>query len=345
MRGKLVSTAIVLAALAAGTGLAAPQGDALKRTALSVRQPERTVLQAAAQAGSRVVAVGERGVIVISDDGGDTWRQAPCPVSVTLTAIGFADARNGVAVGHGGVVLTTADAGASWALKLDGLRLAKLALDAARTSGDARRLKEAERLVAEGADKPFLDVAVLGASRYLAVGAYGIAFATDDAGRTWTPWMARFENPKSQHLYVVRVQGDSILLAGEQGLVALSADRGATFRTLVSPYKGSWFAGELGADNEIVLAGMRGNVWRSADGGANWIKAANPVPASITASAKSGGGLLLASQAGLILKLHGDALVPLNTASLPAVNGLLMTADKLLALGVAGVAPVPLRAN
>ena len=224
MTGRLALTAVALAALAAGTGIAAPVGDALKRPALSVKQPERAVLMAATQAGSRLVAVGERGIIVTSDDGGGTWRQAPCPVSVTLTAVRFADARIGVAVGHGGVVLTTADAGASWALKLDGQQLAKLAVEAARTSGDATRLKDAERLVSEGADKPFLDVAVLDPSRYLAVGAYGIAFATEDAGRTWAPLMSRIENPRSQHLYVVRVQGESIMLAGEQGLVTRSTD-------------------------------------------------------------------------------------------------------------------------
>ena len=90
---------------------------------------------------------------------------------------------------------------------------------------------------------------------------------------------------------------------------------------------------------------MRGNVWRSADGGANWIKAASPVSASITASLKSTDGLLLASQAGIVLKLSGDTLAPVNATSLPSVNGLVMTSDKLLALGVAGISPVPLKAK
>src|SRR5258706_1771055 len=103
------STLVVAAALVSSMSVfaAAPVGDALQRPALSVSQPQRAVLLAAAPAGARVVAVGERGVIALSDDGGATWRQAACSVTVTLTMVRFADDRHGVVVGHGGTVLTT----------------------------------------------------------------------------------------------------------------------------------------------------------------------------------------------------------------------------------------------
>jgi len=91
--------------------VAAPVGDALQRPAVMVREPQHAVLLAGAQAGKRIVAVGERGVIALSDDDGTTWHQAPCPVSVTLTMVRFVDNQHGVAVGHGGTVLTTSDAG------------------------------------------------------------------------------------------------------------------------------------------------------------------------------------------------------------------------------------------
>lgn len=112
-------------------------------------------MQSAARAGDRMVAVGERGLIVVSDDRSATWRQVPSPVSVALTTVRFADALHGVAVGHGGTVLTTGDGGLNWAVRLDGRRVAQLALDAAKVSGDALRLKDAQRLVTDGPDKPF----------------------------------------------------------------------------------------------------------------------------------------------------------------------------------------------
>lgn len=336
---KALARLVLVVALAApALAGAAPVGDALQRPALSVRQPERTVLLSIARAGERLVAVGERGIVAISDDAGGHWRQATCPVSVTLTMVRFADAKNGVAVGHGGAVLTTADAGDSWQLRLDGRRVGQIAHQSASTP---EAQKEAERLVADGPDKPFLDVVVWDARRMLAVGAYGLAFHTVDGGATWTPWMSRVPNPKALHWYVARRQGDVLLLAGEQGQIVRSDDGGASFRPLTSPYKGSWFAGELQSDGRLLLAGLRGNVWRSADGGANWQTIANPIPASITAITASGADWLLASQSGAVLRLRGDALAPMAVAPLAMPAALLtMREGGVIAAGVAGIQPV-----
>ena len=76
------------------------------------RLADRSMMLAVARAGDRLVTVGERGRVLLSDDSGKTWRQAESvPVSVTLTAVTFADARSGWATGHAGVVLHTVDAG------------------------------------------------------------------------------------------------------------------------------------------------------------------------------------------------------------------------------------------
>jgi photosystem II stability/assembly factor-like uncharacterized protein len=306
---------------------------------VAVKAPQRAVLLAVAKAGSRIVAVGERGIVVLSDDRGASWRQAPSPVSVTLTMVRFADEKNGVAVGHAGSVLTTTDAGATWRLRLDGRSLAGLAKAAATTPAEQQN---AERLLADGPDKPFLDVLQWDSKRILAVGAYGLAFYSADGGERWTPWMDRLPNPKALHWYVARRADNTLLLAGEQGLIAGSNDGGQTFQTMNSPYKGSWFAGELRGGGQIVLGGLRGNVWRSADGGALWGQLASPVPSTITAMAvASDSGLLLATQAGVLLRLQGDALVPLKVPPVPMPSALLPLGDgTLLALGVAGVVTV-----
>lgn len=322
---------------------AAPVGDALQRPALMVKAPQRAMLVSAALAGERIVAVGERGIVALSDDRGRTWRQAPCPVSVTLTMVRFADARHGVAVGHGGTVLATSDAGASWTLRLDGRRLARLAREAATTP---ESIKEAERLVADGPDKPFLDVLMWDARRLLAVGAYGLAFHSADAGVSWTPWMARLPNPKALHWYVARQAGKRIVLAGEQGLMVRSDDGGDSFVPMTSPYRGSWFTGSVRDDGGLLLAGLRGNVWRSGDGGASWAQVASPVPASITAAADVDGTTWLASQAGVVMAMRGDALVPVNPAPVPMPAALLaLGGGAVLSFGVAGAVPVAVGAR
>lgn len=340
------SALALLGAAVAGDVLAVPVAPALDRAAVAVRSGERSVLLGAARAGERIVAVGERGLVLLSDDGARTWRQAIVPVSVTLTAVRFADAKRGFVVGHGGVVMATADGGDSWTLRLDGKRIAQLALQAAKAAGDAAKLQEAERLVADGPDKPLLDLNMIDAQRLLVVGAYGLAFATEDAGQSWVSWMDRLPNPKSLHLYALRRRGDLLLLAGEQGLALLSADGGRSFRPLAVPYNGSFFTAEFTGASGIALAGLRGNLWQSADAGASWKQLPVPVPASITASAmRADGEFLFANQAGLVLALRDGVVVPLGGPPLPPLNGLLpLAGHELLALSIQGAITVTARA-
>lgn len=328
-----------LLGLAAGAQ-AAPAAGALERPAVMAKAPQRAALLSAAWAGQRIVAVGERGIVVTSEDGGQHWQQVASPVSVTLTTVRFATPTDGVAVGHGGTVLTTQDGGASWKLRLDGRRLATLVRDEAQAAGASpEAARDAERLVADGPDKPLLDVLLLDRQRLLAVGAFGLAVYSADGGQTWQSWMSRLPNPKGLHWYAARRDDDTLLLAGEQGLLARSDDGGQSFQPLASPYKGSWFAAELLPQGRIVLAGLRGQVWQSSDRGERWTPVANPVPATVTAMTPwHTDGLLLASQSGALLRLQGDRLQPVSTQPLALPAGLLpLPHGRLLALGLTGV--------
>jgi photosystem II stability/assembly factor-like uncharacterized protein len=347
---EMKGLALLLAALALLPSAAGAQGavqPALERPALTVRHPERAVLLGAARAGARVVAVGERGIALFSGDEGQHWEQARVPVSVTLTAVRFADPMHGYATGHGGTVLGTSDGGQSWKRVLDGRQIAQVMLAAAKASGDAAALKSAERLVADGADKPLLDLLVFDAKRVLVVGAYGIALFTNDSGATWNTWRARLDNPKELHLYAVRQRGDRIVIAGEQGLVLQSVDRGANFKRLTTPYAGSYFTAVLPDDKTTVVAGLRGNAWRSADLGATWSLVPSPGPVSIIASAiGADGDLLLANQAGFVLVLADGVLKPLNAVPLPPLNFVLpLERSRVLTLSVQGAQRVDFRST
>lgn len=311
----------------AGAAQAEPVGAALDRPALATVNPAHSYLLGIAQAGPRLVAVGERGLIVLSDDQGATWRQAASPVSVTLTAVRFADAEHGYAVGHGGCVLVSQDGGASWTASLDGRRAAQTLLAATQAQGNERAIAEARRLVEDGPDKPFLDLWVNGPQEAYVVGAYGLALRTADGGKSWQPWLQRSANPGGLHLNAIRSRGQRVVIAGEQGLVLLSEDGGASFSPLETPYSGSFFTLELPADGSIILAGLRGNALRSADGGASWSPLASPVEASITASAlQADGKPIFVNQAGMILREQGGRLLPSNRQPLPPLNNLLPTA-------------------
>lgn len=308
--------------------------DALQRPALQAVSPQGAVMIGAAQAGARIVAVGERGLVILSDDDGATWRQARTPVSVTLTAVRFADAQHGFAVGHGGVVLTSNDGGESWHLQLEGRRAAQLALEAAEAAGDDALITSARMLVEEGPDKPFLDLLVRTRDEVWVVGAYGLAFRTTDGGQRWTSLMGGLDNPEGLHLNVVRERGERIVIAGERGVVLYSTDGGQRFARLDTPYDGSFFTAELPAEGLIVLAGLRGHLVHSADDGVRWQMTQSPVGASFTASAAlADERVLLADQAGQVLAWSAaGALAPIAQGTLPALNGLARGKDDTLLL-------------
>ena len=145
------------------------------------------------------------------------------------------------------------------------------------------------------------------------VGAYGLALRTEDGGESWQPWLPRSANPDALHLNAIRNRGARVLIVGEQGLVLLSDDGGKDFRTLETPYSGSFFTAELPSAHGLVIAGLRGNILRSLDNGVSWTTLASPTQASITTSAiQADGDLLFANQAGMLMHERAGHLLPIN---------------------------------
>jgi photosystem II stability/assembly factor-like uncharacterized protein len=318
---------------------AAPPVDVLSSPALQSPLALHAVLQAVSRAGDRLVAVGERGTVLLSDDNGARWRQAVVPVSSSLTAVQFADARNGWAVGHAGVVLHSSDGGEHWALQLDGRRLAQLELDAAQAAGDEQRLAAARQGVADGADKPLLALAFSDASHGLVVGAYGLALYTADGGTSWASWAGRLPNPQGLHLYAVGQASSDFYIAGEQGLLLRSQDGGEHFEAVSTPYEGSYFSLAVQPGGKLLLGGLRGKVYQSADGGESFVAVANPMPISINDIKQLGNRVLLVNQAGGLLQasIDGSGLTPLALPPGPPLTAVAQAADgALVGVGFAG---------
>lgn len=307
---RTVAAALALGALARTARAAepAPVPAVLREPARPTARAKDAAMLALARAGTRLVASGERGLVVYSDDGGRAWTQARTPVQVSLTALRFVDDRSGWAVGHLGAILRTDDAGARWTLQLDGVRAAQRRLDAAFATGDAAAIARARGLVEEGPDKAFFDVDFANERNGIAVGAYGMAFETQDGGASWTPLSARLPNPKGLHLYGVRFVAGAIIVVGEQGLLLRSLDGGASYMALASPYKGSLF-GLLASRDALIAYGLRGNAFRSVDRGESWARIDTGVPVSLSAGIDLGvQGLVLVSQTSDVLVSRDDGV-------------------------------------
>ena len=291
--------------LALATSAAAAGGfkDPLDVGAQPSSLATKSLLQAVARAGDRLVAVGQRGHIVTSSDAGTTWQQATVPISSDLTAVFFATARKGWAVGHDGVILATQDGGTTWKLQLDGPRANRAIVeDLARkpaTEANKALLAEAVRNVALGADKPFLDVWFADERTGYAIGAYNLIFRTEDGGVTWAPWFDRTDNPKLLNLYAIRPASGALFIAGEAGLVLKLDPAAQRFRAVELPYSGALF-GVTGDGANVVVFGLRGNALRSEDAGKTWKKADTSLVASIVASTSAGQAIVLADTSGRV---------------------------------------------
>ncbi len=235
--------------------------------------PPRQLLLDAALAGTRLVAVGERGRILLSNDQGLSWQAATAPGEATLTAVYFHDDLHGWAVGHDAVILRTEDAGANWAL--------------VHQAPQERR--------------PLLDVWFENLQHGFAVGAYGLALETHDGGRRWQP---RTLLPGDMHLNAIAGGTDGrIFIAGEAGTILRSDDAGRRWRKLTSPYHGSFFGVLRLADGNPLVFGLRGKAFRSTDGGNRW------QPLVTHGEATLQGGAVLADGSVILVGSDGTVLV------------------------------------
>lgn len=279
----------------------------------------RSLLLALAEAGPRLVAVGDRGHVLTSDDQGRTWQQRLVPTRAMLTGVSFPDATHGWAVGHDGVILSTADAGLTWLRQDDGQDL----------------------------DTVFLDVLFLDATHGFAVGAYGKFLRTADGGKTWSP-----AKPAEDDIHYNRISAGPngrLWLCGESGSLLVSDDRGDTWRSSTVPYDGSLFGFvPLGVESGVVH-GLRGHIFATTDAGASWAPASSDVTALIMAGQRlRSGTVLLGGQGGnfFVSRDHGTTFTHWKPDGFgTGVAALLETPDgAIVAVGEAGATRLTLPA-
>ncbi|WP_095109772.1 YCF48-related protein [Pseudomonas sp. Irchel 3E20] len=245
-RFALLATALSLlgaAALSAPVLAAAtPAADTVY--AIESAKAAKSLVVDVAHAGPRLVATGDRGHILYSDDQGTTWVQAKVPTRQLLTALFFVDDKNGWAVGHDAQVLATQDGGATW----------------------TRQFEDVKR------ESPLLDVWFKDTHHGFAVGAYGAVLETTDGGQHWEDVSDRLDNEDQYHLNAIaQVKDSGLFIVGEQGSMFRSADDGQTWERVEGPYQGSLF-GVIGTGQPgtLLAYGLRGNLFRSTDFGTTW---------------------------------------------------------------------------
>lgn len=196
----------------------------------------RSLLLGVSNTGKHLIAVGDRGNILASNDGVN-WAQVEVPVRATLTAVEFADENNGWAVGHDATILHTRDGGRTWQLQNFQPEL----------------------------EKPFLDVLFTDANNGMAIGAYGLFMVTQDGGANWSELDASAIREEELHLNsITRLGNGQFFVVGETGMMGVSAD-GQAWERLAAPYEGSLYGAIARGDKGAVIFGLRGNVYSTDD--------------------------------------------------------------------------------
>jgi photosystem II stability/assembly factor-like uncharacterized protein len=308
----LVASAALAGNFVIGTSHALTGVGALDTTSIPVKTPAGVLLVAITRtAANRLIAVGEHGVVIYSDNNGASWMQARVPVNVTLTCVAFATASVGWAAGHFGAILKTQDGGTSWVVQLNGIEANQLTLTAAQAPAVATdacpcaplALRRATHFVGEGPDKPFLCLLPLSPQKVLAFGAYRMAMLSNDGGASWIDWSLHIYDKYSQNIYDAAMIGSASYLVSEEGLVFASTDGCNTFVPL-APTSSITLFGLLGAkDGSIIVYGVAGTVFRSTDSGKSWAAITLASQDDITgARVLESGVIILASEAGGVFK-------------------------------------------
>lgn len=210
-------------------------------------------------------AVGDRGVIWHTRDGGANWQQQASQIRSTLKAVFFLDAARGWAVGGmhkpfspatSGVVLRTVDGGANWTV-------AVAADQGVLPSLNGVRFFDARHGVAFG------DSGAMSPS--------GV-FATRDGGSTWQPLATK---KPGQWLAGDFLAPDAGAVAGPNGRFATIAQTEVTDSPLAAGSLRSFRAMRLAAPTSGWLVGDGGFVATTADLGRSWQLPSGEMPAQV----------------------------------------------------------------
>jgi photosystem II stability/assembly factor-like uncharacterized protein len=304
------------------------------------------------RAGTRMVAVGEYGHIVLSDDDGKTWRQAKkVPSTVTLTAVAFVDDKTGWAVGHDTLILKTEDGGETWVKQFGG--------------GES--------------DNALLSVFFKSASHGWAIGAFNYTVETTDAGKTWVerktlmppppegsvaakpvdenvdptapkktvqgagaddPYAAATGDENHLNAMFQGPDENTILIAAEAGAVYRSQDAGVTWTKVLTGYPGSFWGGLTAKDGTVYVTGMRGNIWASKDKGLTFAKLDTS-----GADQSVSGGVQLKDGSFVFVGLGGQVLYSADGQKYTltyrpdrkGLNAVIQDSETLLVFGEAGI--------
>src|SRR5690554_2612285 len=321
----------------------------------------------------KLIAVGERGHVLLSTDNGKTWQQSPVPTAQLLTSVYFINERLGWAAGHDGNIIHSADGGLTWVLQRDGLmaqaerneyqlkearaevqRLKRMAergadineqgisiaelIDEAEYEATSAQEKMRETIIAP----PLLDIWFANDQQGWAVGAFGTLLTTRDGGNSLEDISDKIADSIDGYDLnsVVGAPGGLLIIAGEGGYINVNHDYGESWQQADIDSESTVFGIASNNDGRLLIAtGLRGVTWRSEDKGETWQELSPNVDYSLSNVTLRGDTVVMVGAGGTIAISadKGDHFVSHILANRSSLSqAVLLDSGQLLLVGQGG---------
>ena len=221
-----------------------------------------------------IVVVGSHGVVLVSNNDGETWQRQELPGWPALIDATACTNGNLAALSFEGDVWVSENKGSTW---------------------QARKLGTEESPQAIRCDS---------ANRLWVVGAFSTISNSADMGETWS----LFTTDEDIILNNIQFISDSeAFISGEFGTLMKTVDSGETWETL-APIRENFYPQDMHFDDLLNgwVVGLEGMILNTTDGGQSWIKQESHTFVSLFRLAKSDEHLFAVGGEGTILCLNGD---------------------------------------
>ncbi len=193
--------------------------------------------------GQHGISVGAWGLVLMSEDGGETWQRHLTGLTENAILDVSLTSGRGIMVGQAGLVLVK-DAGGEW------------------------------KWVDSGTENRLLSVDLRDTGLAVAVGGFGAVLISTDFGNSWKPvtlnWEEILNDFLEPHLYDVHISAAGhITIVGEFALVLRSLDTGLSWEVM---HKGdsSLFALHMTDAGTGIAVGQRGAILKTDNHGDSW---------------------------------------------------------------------------
>lgn len=265
----------------------------------------------------RVVLVGDKGLVMTSDDQGKTWRRQQLKKGLKyydLYSVAFTpDGSRGWLVGNAGMIFRSDDHGLTWNPEAP----------------------------PAGVDSALLKLAVADAQTVCAAGEHGVIICSQDGGSTWN-----LQKINDYAFFDIAFTGPTTGFAvGEFSTVVQTSDAGKTWKLVTGGdmmKKGAdpYFAIAFSNPQNALAVGLAGDSLKTTDGGKTWTPGNLPSEHQslyvISPLPSHPGNFFVAGENGMAAMLNGGQLVPIKTGSSSAITSAAFAPGFAIAVGLSG---------